>query len=129
LACNLWFPFLIISKGVRGMDEDKALRGIKIMFNKWWMLCEEVGGSGEWWWGCEILVDRELDISWRFKVRWKGYCIMKKWAFKYAQPRNIVGMEVEASRVGGDGCSREGSKSSSTQRQMEEEVQKISVKP
>jgi hypothetical protein len=38
-------------------------------------------------------------------------------------------MEVEASQVGGDGCSREGLNNSSTQRQMEEEVQQINVKP
>jgi hypothetical protein len=88
------------------------------------MLCEEVGESGEWWWGCEILADKELDISWKFEARWKGCYIMKRWAFKYTQPISTFGMEVEASRVGGDGCSREGLKNSSTQRQMEEEVQK-----
>jgi hypothetical protein len=37
-------------------------------------------------------------------------------------------MEVEASHVSGGGCSREGSKGSSTQGQMEEEVQSTSVK-
>ncbi len=36
---------------------------------------------------------------------------------------------MEASQVGGDGCSREGLNNSSTQRQMEEEVQQINVKP
>lgn len=38
-------------------------------------------------------------------------------------------MEVEASRVGGGGHSKEGSKSSSIQGQMEEEVEKIGVRP
>jgi len=38
-------------------------------------------------------------------------------------------MEVETSQVGGDSCSREGSKNSSTQKQMEEKVQKTNVKP
>jgi hypothetical protein len=38
-------------------------------------------------------------------------------------------MEVEASRVGGGGHSEKGSKSSSIQGQMEEEVEKIGVRP
>jgi hypothetical protein len=38
-------------------------------------------------------------------------------------------MEVEASRVGGGGHSKEGSKSSSIQGQMEEKVEKIGVRP
>jgi len=40
----------------------------------------------------------------------------------------MVGMEVEASWIGGGGCSREGFKHSSTQGQMEENVQRIDVK-
>jgi hypothetical protein len=38
-------------------------------------------------------------------------------------------MEVEASQVGDGGYSRGGFRSSSIQRQMEEEVQKIGVRP
>ncbi len=41
----------------------------------------------------------------------------------------MVGMEVEASQVGGGGHSMEGSKSSFTQRKMEEEVERIGVRP
>ncbi len=38
----------------------------------------------------------------------------------------MISMEVEASHVGGGGCSSKGSKSSSTQGQMEEEVSHVS---
>ncbi len=41
----------------------------------------------------------------------------------------MIGVEVEASHDNGGGCSKEGSKSSSTQGQMEKEVHKTSVKP
>jgi hypothetical protein len=41
----------------------------------------------------------------------------------------MVGMEMGASWVGGDGYSREGLKNSSTQRQMEKKVKKTNVKP
>jgi hypothetical protein len=38
-------------------------------------------------------------------------------------------MEVEASRVGDGGCSKEGFRSNSTQMQMEEVFKKIGVRP
>jgi hypothetical protein len=41
----------------------------------------------------------------------------------------MVGMEIETSWVGGGGHSKEGSKSSSIQGQMEEEVERIGVRP
>ncbi len=41
----------------------------------------------------------------------------------------MVGIEVEASQVGGGGHSKEGSKSISIQGQMEEELERIGVRP
>jgi hypothetical protein len=40
----------------------------------------------------------------------------------------MVGMEVEASWIGGGGCSREVSKHNSTQGQMDEKVQRTSAR-
>jgi hypothetical protein len=65
-----------------------------------------------------------LDVSWRGKVVWRG--IATSWGgelSRYTQPNNIVKMEVEASLIGGGGCSKKVSMCCwSTQRQIEEKV-------
>jgi hypothetical protein len=82
-----------------------------------------------WWWGCEILADWGLNISWGVEVRWGGCYIMKRWTFKVCPSKQHGWHGAEASRVGGGAHSKEGFGSSSIQAQMEEKVEIIGVRP